>query len=71
VIVLIAADMGDGRAWIGRQPRPGPVVVVTPRSPDGCRGVTADAILVTDLASMHPKLDELVAVALPSIMATR
>lgn len=70
-VVLIAADMADGRAWCARQPCPPQrTVVITPRSPDGCRGLRADAVLITEAAAYYRRLDALLAVAMPCV-ATR
>lgn len=69
-LVLIAASGADADAWrkehivVG-----GSVVVVTPRSIRAARGVTAFAILATTAGRLHPKYQEMLDDARPSVMA--
>lgn len=51
-VVLIAHDDVDALGWQVQQPSLGAVEVVTiwPRTAGRCRGLTADAVLVTDKA---------------------
>lgn len=68
--ILIAASKADGFAWWDSQPAPPSCTVITPRSPRGARGITADMVLVTPAMQGHPKLRELIAEAIPSVWAS-
>lgn len=67
-IVLIACSMAEGRAWADTQPAaPRPLVVVTPHSPDAARGVSAAAVLATDMARLLPQYRRLLENCLPCV----
>lgn len=70
-LVLIAVSGADAGAWQERHIAsfPGRVVVVTPRSIQAARGVTAFAVLVTDAAADHPRLQEMLEESMPTVLA--
>lgn len=67
--ILIAATKADGFAWWASQPFPPGCIVITPRSPKGARGCTAEMVLVTPAMQGHPRLRELIDEAAPAVWA--
>nr|WP_278101907.1 hypothetical protein [Microbacterium proteolyticum] len=54
----------------GKRRFPNAVAVITPKSPDGARGVEADRVVVLRSMDNHPRVLELREAALPSLATT-
>lgn len=69
-VVLIAATFKDGLEHLrtGDVPKGAEVIIVTPRSRYGARGVTADAIYTTPAMRAHPSLDDLLEETRPCLL---
>jgi hypothetical protein len=63
---LIAVDRDDARRWTKKHGARG-FIILTPRSPDGVRGVVLGAAWATDAAREHPKFDDLLQELLPAL----
>lgn len=71
-VILIATTMADARQCLLRWPvMPAHVTVITPASPNACRGRLADEVMATPQAEQYmdrETLARLVAVALPCVV---